>query len=719
MNRIPALVLVAFLGYVHVAPAQQSTQNSTLIDDEALDAIIAETSGELGLKHFERLLEYSGFAPSLGAEQTANDIAERTRMFGLADVRVETFPSDGKRFFWAFRTEPWWEAQKGDLWVLDRETRRSRQRVASFDVHRVHLGRFSTSAELETELVDVGAGTRPEDYEAKSVAGKIVLASGSAGRVHELAVWEHGAAGVVVYRVADHIERPHLIRAAQIVPFVGPRGEQPGFVFSLCYAAGKALSERLSRGETLRVRAQIEAETKVGHYPQVHATILGTEPSLPEVWIQAHTNHRNTGGGNNLTGVGATLDLARTLQKLIDDERLARPLRNIHFVWGAEHMAIIYFLHEHPEATARMLALLNLDMVGDHQILSESILRLYRTPHSLPSFVNDVVQEMFEVVGAGNSISLGGGRLLDFGSSFRLPIVEPSGSRDPFYYYIEDFWGPSDHEDIAEASLGVHAVLLNTWPDPYIGTQQDTLERADATQMKRAAVIAGASAYILASAADDELPALAQNAAAKARARLAAEEGRAMDILTSSSRAGFADDSALARTILSHAYPREAAALETLSRFATTEDSRAYLDARTEEIRDELPRALARLESHRNILLRAREWADVTASPGATSTLVPVRTSLVRGPVNFFRPQYGRDWMVEKTGDPDFVRKLRLAQRGHYYLYETLNFADGTRNLLQIRDAVAAEYGPAPLDELEEYFRLLESVGVVELRQRD
>ena len=376
---------------------------------------------------------------------------------------------------------------------------------------------------------------------------------------------------------------------------------------------------------------------------------------------------------------------------------------------------MIYLLHEQPEAAARILALLNLDMVGDHQVLSESVLRLYREPHSLPSFLNDVVQEMFEVVGAGNSISLGGGRLLDFGSRFRLPIVEPSGSRDPFYYYIEDFWGPSDHEDIAEASLGVHAVLLNTWPDPYIGTQQDTLERADATQMKRAAVIAGASAYILASAADNELPALAQNAAAKARARLAAEEGRAMDILTSSSRASFADDSALARTILSHAYPREAAAIKTLARVATTEDSRAYLDARTGEIRDERPRALARLESHHSVLLRAREWPDVTAPPGA-SKLVPVRTSLVRGPVNFFRPQYGRDWMVEKTGDPDFVGKLRLAQRGHYYLYETLNFADGTRNLVQIRDAVAAEYGPAPIDELEEYFQLLESVGVVELR---
>ncbi len=109
-----------------------------------------------------------------------------------------------------------------------------------------------------------------------------------------------------------------------------------------------------------------------------------------------------------------------------------------------------------------MLALLNFDMVGDHQVLSESILRLYRTPHSLPSFLNDVVQEMFEVVGAGNSSSLGGRRLLDFGSSFRLPIVEPSSSRDPFYYYIEDFWGPSGHEDIAEASLGVHAPCCST-----------------------------------------------------------------------------------------------------------------------------------------------------------------------------------------------------------------------------------------------------------------
>jgi len=284
----------------------------------------------------------------------------------------------------------------------------------------------------------------------------------------------------------------------------------------------------------------------------VHATIRGTEPELAEVWIQAHTNHRNTGGGNNLTGVGATIDLARSLAKLIGEGRLERPRRNLHFVWGAEHMAIIYYLHENPDAASRILAFLNLDMVGDHQTRSEAVLRLYRTAHSLPSFINDVVQEMFEVVGQGNSISLRNGRLLDFGSTFRLPIVEPSGSRDPFYYSIEPFWGPSDHEDIGEASLGIHAVLLNTWPDPYIGTQEDTLERADATQMKRAAVIAGASAYILASAGDDELPALTTNALSKARARLAGEERRAMDLFSSVTDETFVDDRELAFNIVTH-----------------------------------------------------------------------------------------------------------------------------------------------------------------------
>jgi hypothetical protein len=53
--------------------------------------------------------------------------------------------------------------------------------------------------------------------------------------------------------------------------------------------------------------------------------------------------------------------------------------------------------------------------------------------------------------------------------------------------------------------------------------------------------------------------------------------------------------------------------------------------------------------------------------------------------------------------------------RGEEYAYEVLNFANGERNVQQIRDAVSAEYGPVPLELVVEYLQALEKIAVVEL----
>jgi hypothetical protein len=265
--------------------------------------------------------------------------------------------------------------------------------------------------------VDVGSGLSP------GLPGRTLRKNRSPpeprGRFTRAPCGSTALRGVIVYRMADHVERPTLIGSAVIEPLLGARVEPPAFLFSLSYRMGKELSDRLRAGETLRVRAEVDAETRAGHYSQVHAVLKGTEPELPEVWVQAHTNHRNTGGGNNLTGLGATLDLARSLSTLVAQGRLERPRRSIRFTWGPEHMAIIYYLNENPAAVSRILAYLNLDMVGDHQVLSESVLRLYRTPSSLPSFLNDVVEEMFDVVGRGTRSPFGRAVSLSRGFSLR------------------------------------------------------------------------------------------------------------------------------------------------------------------------------------------------------------------------------------------------------------------------------------------------------------
>ena len=495
-------------------------------------------------------------------------IAGHSQAWGLTGVKIEKFPSNGKDYFWAFKTEPWWEGKKADVWLIEPE----QDRIASFDVHRSRLARFSRSANLTTELVDVGEGIHADDYAGESVAGKLVIASGNAGAVHQMAVWGHGAAGVISYRNRDIVEHPDLIESLQIVPREGPGGELAAFVISLSYSEGMRLVDRLAKGEKLVIKADIEAvnqsEIPLSYYPQVHAIVQGTQPELPEVWIQAHTNYRNGGGGNNLSGVGVTMDLARSLASLVNRGDLPQPKRSIRFTWGAEHMAVANYFHAYPDRIGDVLAYLALDIVGESQ--SQSIFRMYRTPHSRPSFLNDIVQEMFEIVAEGNIISVRDGRSGGFASRYRYPVIDPSGSTDPFFHKIEPFWGPSDHEDVLSSSIGLHAVLLNSWPDPYIGTQEDTSAYADATQMKRAAVITGAAAWVLANAGTEDIPVLTQNALEKARSRLASEERRAMDLLFNASRESAPRDLWAALNIMSEACRIESEALASLEVFGSS-----------------------------------------------------------------------------------------------------------------------------------------------------
>ena len=65
------------------------------------------------------------------------------------------------------------------------------------------------------------------------------------------------------------------------------------------------------------------------------------------------------------------------------------------------------------------------------------------------------------------------------------------------------------------------------------------------------------------------------------------------------------------------------------------------------------------------------------------------------------------------------MRALRLLAHagerggGGDYAYEALNLVDGRRTTLEIRDALAAIYGPVPLDVVEEYLAALEEAALI------
>ena len=53
-----------------------------------------------------------------------------------------------------------------------------------------------------------------------------------------------------------------------------------------------------------------------------------------------------------------------------------------------------------------------------------------------------------------------------------------------------------------------------------------------------------------------------------------------------------------------------------------------------------------------------------------------------------------------------------------YYAMEARNFADGTRSILEIRNALAAEFGPVAVDDVVRFFRDAEKAGTFTVTER-
>jgi len=673
-----------------------------LLAPDVYKVIRTNASGERPFADFRNLAEFSGFAPSQGADQIAEYLLSEARRIALSNAAIERFPSDGKSYIWAFRTEPYWEGHRAELWVQKPE----RELLASFAMHRVYLARLSRSTSVSAELVDVGSGTNDQEYLGKPVAGKIVLATGALSIVLRKAVWEHNALGIVLFREIDAEDYPDLIGFQEPKPWEGPHGEQMAFAFSMSYRTGENLHRRLARGENIVVDAEIEATTGKGEYPEVQAEIPGQDPGLPAVLVYAHTNDRNAGGGNNLTGVGCTLEVARVLSGLIQKGELARPRRTIRFMWGPEHFGIISHFHAHPSDVQRIFAMINVDMIGYDQQRTKAVAHLFRSPNSHPTFLNDVVQNFMEDMGANNTISIRYANLLGPRPSegFLDPTFAPLGTRTDYRYNIERFWGPSDHEDASEGSIGIPAVLLGDFPDVFLGTQQDTPEVGDPTQMRRGVIITAASAYAVASAMPSDLPAYTQNAVANARRRLAQDELHVQTLLRTSKSPDAPRD---AQTFLHLDYQREVQAMRSLRDLVGNTGDDATFAAVLATLGQEEKLAMERIGTNPK--------NNIAPNPPRDEK-VPERNMQIRGPVNFYRPEYGRWWLAEKTKDEHFDSKIALARRGHYVMYEALNFVDGKRTISEIRDLVSDEFEPIPQDEIVNYFEFLESVGIVKFK---
>ena len=473
--------------------AGASAQTLPFLTDKEITAIASEISGESAKRTVEGLSRQHRMRGSRGYHAAAEQIVAELKRAGLADAHIEALPADGKIFYGTQRSRPPWNAEFAELWEVDANGERV-TRLASWDAAPITLAQDSWSADVTAELVDVGDGTSLPD-----VKGKIVLTSAQPGVIAERAAGK-GAVGIVSYaqnqKTAWWGENENLIRWGHLETFTNVRT----FAFMVSLKTARALQQRLTRGDTIRLHAKVNAGQEPGAYEIVTATIPGGALREQEIVFSCHLDHPRPGANDNASGCATILEVARTLSKLFAERRLAPPTRTIRFVFPPEIEGTLALLNGKPEIAARIRAAVHLDMVGGGPE-TKAIFHVTRGPASQPSFVYDVAQSIGELVNEQTA------QFASTGTA-RWPLIAPDGGKEALQAMMSPFSSGSDHQVYTDSSVGIPAIYLNDWPDRYIHTNQDVPANIDSTKLARAGFIAAASGYVLARITPDDKPML-------------------------------------------------------------------------------------------------------------------------------------------------------------------------------------------------------------------
>ena len=611
---------------------------------------------------------------------------ERLQAYGLGNASIISLPADGKIFYGTQRSRPAWNASFAELWEQRRDDARwiDHRRIASWAEQPVVVAQDSVSGRVSAELVDVGSGTSPQDYRGKDVRGKLVLTSSQPGPVAALAVAQYGAAGIVSWaqnqKQAWWGEDETLIRWGHLETFAPAET----FAFMVSPAQARSWQQRLSRGEPVHLRAQVDAARTPGAYLIPTAVIPGRDPSR-EIVLSCHLDHQAPGANDNASGCSGILEVARSLPKLIAEKRLPQPLHSIRFIWPPEIEGTIALLNARPEFARRTLATIHLDMIGGNTEVTKSVLRVHGSPPSSASFVGDVAAALAHFVNDQSRTFAGTG-------SAEWPLVDAEGDKRALQAIIGGYNEGSDHQVWAEGSWRIPIVYIADWPDRYIHTQRDSVANIDATKLKRAIFIAAASAWYLANLRREQVPALLPVLREQSLDRTAATLRRA-----NAMRAEGSNEREIANLWRVHA-EQERAVLASIGRFAAAP-----------------PAALA--NAHRSgDALRLSVSGSMPAAPAADPRYSAIyrRAPSPKGPLNGF----GYSWIDDQLEKTRLARPKLLdrpgPEEGAGFAYEALNLVDGRRNVQQIRDHLAATSGPVPVEEVAEYLAALERLKLLE-----
>lgn len=570
MKRTRALSVFLVINLV-LAPALNlcMAQTTPFLSDEEIRMLSNEISGDRAFEHIRWLTHWHRDSGMEGFFKARDYVMQAAREAGVDEVRFIEQPLEG----------PNYTARTAELWMVEPVE----LKLADIAEHAVYLADMSRDADVTAELVDIGDGTE-EALKGLNVKGKIVLTSGPPQRAVDNAVGKRGAVGVVTYQTSESrspMDFPDQVAWSRIN--AQPPADTKGtFAFALPPRKGDTLRRILqtndvqdffatgkpARGGRVRLRAKVD--TDIGEAPGktgfVEAVIRGTRPGFQQIVLTAHLQEEQGSANDDGSGCANLLELARVFGKLIKEGKIKRPQRDLRFWWTDEIFSEYQLFREHPEEMKKILANVHQDMTGANLAMGSRVQHLIFAPHSRTSYLDAIFESVGTFLINSNNGFLAASRQGGLPRPHTRPLYSTRGTRQGYNARFVPHFGSSDHLVFLEGAVGIPAVALINWDDPYIHSSDDDLFQIDQTQLRRNNFLIGSLAYFLSKADAADIPLLVAETYAQGSKRLANDMRVAMELLVAERGKGDGGWK-LASTIVEQGVLREARALESIRVF--------------------------------------------------------------------------------------------------------------------------------------------------------
>ncbi len=686
-NRSLALAVSATLALTApIALQAQEREDRTLLTQTEMTAIINEVSGDRAMNHLLELVPYQRVRPPSEYEGNFRETQVVTKFakdYGFSNIVVEQFGPGGTA----------WQPTQGELWMT------TPKNVKLFDIHDLALALASLNAngELSGDLVDVGPG-RPQDFEGIDVRGKFVLTTGSTSGVYALAT-ERGALGALGISAIGPERATNFPN--QIVS-QGVNAKPNTVAWHVTPEVRNELASLLLRGEKINIRSIVKSTEVPNRMEYIRAEIPGDGSTDQEVAISAHVYEGviKQGANDDNSGVALTLEVGRAYIKLIKEGKLPPPKRTINFLWVPEISGTNAYLNKYPEKKKNIIGTLNFDMEGIRLTASRSFWVLQRTPDTFPSYLNDIAQSMMEYVADISRERVRFRRSLNgYAPTQRVEAIH--GSKDAFYIKIDKHYGSSDH--VTYMQHGIPAVMFITWPDMWYHSSEDTPDKQDPTQYKRAAAVALGSLAALSIGTPEMAARIVSDNLGRGLSRMGESHTKGLGYM-----ADAADGPTLtvaykeARNAIRHQALIEKAVVNTASVLWTDVAEGRKRTASFEPLIDQRANALIN-EVKAAYQLQAMQRSVKPVEPMVTAA----ETEASKLVVTAVPPAPGAPRFRGGPSGPSLPDEYN-AELG-------LLIAKGNLTALEIRDFLSGEFTPVTMEELMVVLRAREAAGQIKL----